>query len=479
MAVVEFHPSAAADWFFRASAGIPLMTLAHHADTTGHPHDVRWMRDATFANQQCWLDRLSTGLPDPRQDPASHPVIATRLETIGPFSLARTGRSGVIMVTGEVSDTPTTSGTLDAALATALTWLRTRGSGELLVWAREPMPALDIALLTRGAHDGFVPHWMWRSLTRPIPTFVPPAHVEIRLAIPTDREAILANPAIPYLDHGQLTTMLALGQRTDPPICAVIARENGFLRKPKVVGFGAINVATMTGNEPPRTAALFNLGVDPAVRGRGIGTALTLAAMQAAQEAGALGIGLNATPDGERVYRKLGFRTTGHGQTWSMSSARLRHQPDDAAIAFAEALAYGETDDLDPTLAETLLMPNGESPVVFAARFVKPGMSPRAITWLLEHGATPDVIALWDAGLRDEAIGLMIDPHFRDRRAGRRATTPLHEAIEADDRELVRALLAAGANRAIRDAQYHGTADDWARALDRREIQTILADPDS
>lgn len=438
--------------------------------------DVPSLRDAIFANQQCWLDRLATSRPYPRQPGFAPPTPATaeRLWADGGLTLTRTGRSGVIMAPGP-SDQPIAAHTIDRVLA----WLRTRGSGDVLIWAPTPRPDLEIALLARGARDSFAPHWMWRPLDRPVPAFAPPAHIEIRLATADDRDDILANPAIPYLDADQLATMLALGAPSmtgGPVIRVVIAREGGLLRRNRVIGMGAVNLDA----RGPRAAAnLFNLGVDPAARGRGIGTALTLAALAIARQDGAVGLGLNATPDGERVYRKLGFRSIGSGQTWFLPAARLRHPPDDETVAFGEALARGELAALDPGmagLADLPMLPNGEAPVVFAARFEANGRADAVVRWLLRWGAAPDIVALWTVGLRDEAAALMADPRFRDRRSGPNATTPLHDAIERDDLELARALVAAGANRHIRDIQYHGTPADWARALHRPEIAALLAE---
>ncbi|MGC4105225.1 MAG: GNAT family N-acetyltransferase [Thermomicrobiales bacterium] len=447
----------------------PAAPIPHDDD----PAAAASLWDTIFTNQQCWLDRLATGLPYPRNTPS--PAATERLWRDGGLEVARTGRSGVVMAReSSPSDPPITPHTVDRVLA----WLRTRGSGDVLVWAATPLPGLEIMLLARGARDSFSPHWMWKPLDRPVPSYTLPAHVEVRIATPADREEILANPAIPYLDADQLGTMLALGQPAThggPAVRVVIAREGGLLRRSRILGMGAINIDA---SGPAIAANLFNLGVDPSARGRGVGTALTLAALTVARQDGAIGLGLNATPDGERVYRKLGFRSIGSGQTWFMPSARLRHLPDAATIAFAEAVGRGDILGLDPTLADIPMLPNGESPVVFAARYAGNGHAAETIQWLIRRGSMPDIVALWTVGLRDEATALMADPRFRDRRAGQRATTPLHDAIDRDDLDLARALLAAGANRLIRDAQYHGTAADWAKALHRPAMAALLADAD-
>jgi ribosomal protein S18 acetylase RimI-like enzyme len=54
-------------------------------------------------------------------------------------------------------------------------------------------------------------------------------------------------------------------------------------------------------------AGLYVITVRPEFRRRGIGTALTAAALAAARDRGLTVATLHATPDGEPVYRRMGF----------------------------------------------------------------------------------------------------------------------------------------------------------------------------
>lgn len=58
-----------------------------------------------------------------------------------------------------------------------------------------------------------------------------------------------------------------------------------------------------------RSAGVYHVATRPALRGRGLGAALTLAAMRSAQAAGYAQAILFATPSGYPLYRRLGFET--------------------------------------------------------------------------------------------------------------------------------------------------------------------------
>ena len=78
----------------------------------------------------------------------------------------------------------------------------------------------------------------------------------------------------------------------------------------------------------------------------------------------------------------------------------------------------------------------------------------RAVTWLLDHGANPNT--RW--------------PHWEA------DVTPLHLAALGGHPDIVRLLLAAGADPSIRDNQHDGDAMGWAEFFQRPEIVQILKD---
>jgi len=65
-----------------------------------------------------------------------------------------------------------------------------------------------------------------------------------------------------------------------------------------------------------RCRRIYDTGVAAHERRRGIGSALTSTALELGRAAGCRVATLNATPEGELLYRTLGFRFVGVAQTW-------------------------------------------------------------------------------------------------------------------------------------------------------------------
>jgi GNAT superfamily N-acetyltransferase len=63
-------------------------------------------------------------------------------------------------------------------------------------------------------------------------------------------------------------------------------------------------------------AGIYDMGVAAPERRHGIGSALTATLLDLARAEGSEVATLNATPEGELLYRKLGFRHVGVAQTW-------------------------------------------------------------------------------------------------------------------------------------------------------------------
>jgi len=83
-------------------------------------------------------------------------------------------------------------------------------------------------------------------------------------------------------------------------------------REEEPVGHATLNVTTGRLG----VGGIYDMGVASVERRRGVGTALTQALLARARAAGCAVATLNATPEGELLYRTLGFRSVGVAQTW-------------------------------------------------------------------------------------------------------------------------------------------------------------------
>jgi hypothetical protein len=227
---------------------------------------------------------------------------------------------------------------------------------------------------------------------------------------------------------------------------------------------------------PLGVAGIYGVGVVPGARNRGIGKAVTAAACRHARSLGCRHALLNAT--GERMYRQLGFERIGYGLTWWLNVERLNaNPPSPARVALAEAVGRGDLSALaalahagwDEALDAPLA--NGMTLLELAAH----AQQPASAEWLIDQGATLELLPAWDLGWRERVAQLLAaQPELANRRGGELGATPLHAAVERDDRELARALLAARPDLDIKDSRYGATALDWARHLQRAELVELI-----
>jgi ribosomal protein S18 acetylase RimI-like enzyme len=416
-----------------------------HPDTQDPSGAMATLR-GFFRNQERWLERLSTGESIP-------PVPHIRIRHDESVTSVRTGHSGVMCL--NLND-PSSTDDL-AAFERSWQWLRNYGQKDVLVWSLVDRAPMTLALLSRGFETSFRPTWMARSLSGTLPD-ASPRHVEVRIATPSDIEQLRLTRAIPYLIPEQVEATRRLALISNPQmVWWLIARDRSG-----ILGQAIVN---MTGD----LAGLYNVAVHPNARRRGIGRALTTAAMQIAREQGATSMALNATPEGLMLYQNLGFTRLGDGMTWFLPSRRSATLPDSESIAVAEAIGEGRIDDLNPARVPAR-MPNGDLPMQFAAQFGQRD----TVFWLLERNAEVDVLALWDVGLHEDAARAMSSPVARNRPSGQYRATPLHHAVERGDVPLAELLIAAGADLTARDSQFRTTPLGWAEYLDRPILARMI-----
>jgi len=185
----------------------------------------------------------------------------------------------------------TTSGaSLDAMIAEA----RERGARGIGCWATRPQPFDDLAerLMERGFEWGWQPHWMAIDLGR--------------LQLDEDDPRVSLTDDVPEYD-GYGAALLTLAKARPQRSWHALARVDG--------AFAGRAWAHLDDGELA-SAGIYDVDVPRRHRRRGIGRAVTLAVCHAAAQAGARVATLNATGEGELLYRALGFRSLGLGQTW-------------------------------------------------------------------------------------------------------------------------------------------------------------------
>jgi GNAT superfamily N-acetyltransferase len=321
---------------------------------------------------------------------------AARVERIGGLELAVREPSGTLPF-------PRSRRGLDEAVR-RIRRLRLREVG---CWSRDEDPALGTLLVARGFQWGWQPHWLGLELAR-----LPDEEPSWRIEGPAE-----AYPReLPYRPH-----------RAEPrAFVELTVRVRGA-----VVGRAVLNPWRGVGG-------IYSMGVVPSARRRGIGRALTLAACLRARELGCTHAVLNATGEGEPVYRGLGFESGGLGRTWWWFP---RPAPTPRRVALVEAAGFGDL------AALVRLRPRGAEPRELLGHAVCTGRVEVA-EWLLDRG--PE--------LAREPVDL------------ERGATLLHVAVEWGDARLVRLALDRGADLSTRDTAHGGTPADWARFLGREEL---------
>lgn len=171
----------------------------------------------------------------------------------------------------------------DADLETAVRTAVDHGVREVGCWSLAPDDRLGRRLLDLGFQDGWQPHWMG----------IDPGHrldLAVRHAVDESGECA---PDLPY-GHDALLD---------------VARHLVIRDHETIAGHVVLHVEGATGG-------VYDMGVASRWRRRGYGTALTLAVVAAAHDVGCSSLTLNATGEGELLYRSVGFASLGHGMTW-------------------------------------------------------------------------------------------------------------------------------------------------------------------
>jgi ribosomal protein S18 acetylase RimI-like enzyme len=209
------------------------------------------------------------------------------------------------------------------------------------------------------------------------------------------------------------------------------------------------NIASVALNPWRGIAGIYDMGVRPEHRRRGIGRALTLAACRGARELGCTHAVLNATPEGELLYRTVGFERLGEGRTWWRHPGQ-RTTPRQEALV--EAIGLGDLvrlEALNPTRVELERPIGGAGPPLVITALTG---QPAAAEWILARR-----------------------PELASADLGAPGYTLLHAAAEWDAPEVAAVALAHGADPTIRDGTHNGTPLGWAEVFGRERIKALLS----
>jgi ribosomal protein S18 acetylase RimI-like enzyme len=284
-------------------------------------------------------------------------------------------------------------------------------------WSLGPDPKVGTRLVARGFGWGWKPHWMALDLAR-LPDD------------PGQHEVVVRHGQIP----GEVP--YAFGEIDPPATVHLAVRVDGA-----IVGHAAVN--------PWRgVAGIYSMGVSPAHRRRGVGRALTIAAARMAAERGCSHAVLNATDEGELLYRSVGFTSLGWGQTWWY---RAGPEPTPRQTALTEAIGFGDLRAL-----ETL----------------RP--SPTELAQRLPGDTSPLRLALVTGRLDAAAWLLDRAPALARRRLEPFGGNLLHLAVEHDRPDFARLALAHGAETTMRDRSWDATPQQWAEHFERPELASLL-----
>lgn len=173
---------------------------------------------------------------------------------------------------------------------------------EASCWSLLPTqpPDLDTVLRSAGFREGWQAHWMATELAELDSAVSDGIRVEVvegdwtATDLPWDGAGIAAVRTRLTREHPRRVWHVAAWKGDEP------------------VGHDTLNVTTGSLG----VAGIYDMGVAVQARRRGIGSALTHAALALGRAGGCELATLNATAEGELLYRRLGFRSVGFAQTW-------------------------------------------------------------------------------------------------------------------------------------------------------------------
>jgi GNAT superfamily N-acetyltransferase len=349
-----------------------------------------------------------------------------------------------------------------AKLDEVMGFYHTHSTRSLECWSLDPPETahLDLLLLARGFRTGWKPCWMVLDLHAIRTDYSSPDGLHI---VPDNQTQLHTTTGLPYAGNDSRGST-GLQHESPEQVQRFIARLNGSIVAQTLLLFGG------------GVAGIYNVGVVPEARGRGIGKAIVSAACIHAREKGYHYATLNANHIGRPVYEQLGFKWINNGRTWWITDNRLNiHPPGPEELALAEATGKGDIEALNSFTNSNIdlntALCNGMRLLELAAHCKQTA----AAEWLIAHGATCRALDAWDLGWKDRAQAILAkEPEEVNRLYGDYQYTLLHVAAERNDIALARLALSARPDLQITDAVHKGNPLGWAHHLHRKEIEDMI-----
>jgi predicted N-acetyltransferase YhbS len=339
----------------------------------------------------------------------------------------------------------------DQVLELIMDWYRTHRHNGAIIWFLHPKAPvhLDARFYARGVCPNWEPHWMWCDLMDMKQAENPSDRFKIRV------EAENVSASAP--DKG-----------------GSLVWNISAIREKECLGHCTLNVTTGEHG----VGGLFDMYVNPEERRQGIGSALTQTTCEIAIKLGCHHVMVNATDAGRTIYQRIGFQSIGMGRTWFLRDSVLElAPPSNKQVKFLEAVGRGDINVLNGMKEDIALEQlseetiNRETPLEIAVHCKQPASA----EWLIEHGAVPDIMSLWNLDWTDRIPALLASyPEMARRKAGRWMATPLHYAIERNDIRMVKLLMSVPNDLECKDEVFKSTPLEWAKRLKRGEIVAIL-----
>ncbi|AEV99560.1 hypothetical protein A4D02_27355 [Niastella koreensis] len=352
-----------------------------------------------------------------------------------------------------------------AQLDEMMHWYRAHAAVGVGCWSLSPsQPAdLGVRLLARGFQPGWQPCWMALDLDTIITGYPKPGNLQVQADNNTNTSQV---KDLPYAgDNGAVSD--ALMKRYPDRAQRFIARMDG-----EIVGHSCVLLTT----GPYGVAGLYNVGVIPKARNKGVGKAVVTAACLFAKQQGYKYAILNGT--GRRMYNQVGFEWVGDGLTWwLMADNYITHPPSPELISLAEAVGRGDINSIN-TLSRQVTAEQLNTPLANRMTLMQLATHCKqaaAAEHLATLGIPLGVLDAWDLGWKERAAALLAaEPDQVNARYGEHNATLLHIAAERNDVALAQLALTAHPDLSIKDSTWNAPALGWAYHMERLEIVALI-----